>query len=196
MMHQFNLLLCKLHKKDGRQSPLKTMHLEKSIASFYQNCSKHGATRAQIIISNFWGSNKTRKCSDNNYIYPSHLFNPYIFCRSLWRGNSNPSSDETEHGWPARPTDKSCTWLSWAVGTRLSWCHWKVRHQFNEFFCWLIVSSFYKNKMDFFIYLLNLEKHSQDKWEKLAFMLGDWWKNLLEIQRVMVVRCLLMRLEL
>lgn len=42
IMHQFNLLLCKLHKKMEGRCPLKTMHLWNGIADFYQTVVNMG----------------------------------------------------------------------------------------------------------------------------------------------------------
>lgn len=53
---------------------------------------------------------------------------PLLFFRSFWRGNPDPSPDQTEHGWTAgQPAEGSCPHLCWAPGARLSRGHWKVK---------------------------------------------------------------------
>lgn len=56
------------------------------------------------------------------------LYVPLLLLRSFWRGDPDPSSDQTEHGRTAgQPAEGPCPYLCRAAGVGLSRGHWKVR---------------------------------------------------------------------
>ncbi len=79
---------------------------------------------------------RAKDCSCNAGIDLSITLYLRLFFRSFWRGNPDPSPDQTEHGWIAgQPAERSCPHLRWAAGARLSRGHWKVRQAYyNEIF--------------------------------------------------------------
>ena len=121
---------------------------------------------------------------------------PLLFFRSFWRGNPDPSPDQTEHGRTAgQPAERSCPHLSRAAGAGLSRGHWKVgRIYYREQTFPLLECQLEAQKL---IWMLDIclfveGEQPQGMQERMAFILVEGWKSWLEVQgATTVVICLL-----